>query len=90
MSNGCHDVLMISINLNDIAILNIHRVNYCCNINGIDKSEAAKCCFNWKKRELIKIKKVEMNKEIISFGNIEIEENIIVIKIQFFISMWRY
>ena len=46
MSNGCHDVLMISINLNDIAILNIHRVNYCCNINGIDKSEAAKCCFN--------------------------------------------
>ena len=31
-----------------------------------------------------------MDKEIISFGNIEIEENIIVIKIQFFISMWRY
>ena len=38
--NGCHDVLMMSINLNDISILNIHGVYYCSNIKGISKSEA--------------------------------------------------
>ena len=26
--NGCHNVLMISMNLSDIAILNIHGVDY--------------------------------------------------------------
>ena len=29
----------MSINLNDIAILNICHVDYCCIINGIDESE---------------------------------------------------
>ena len=38
--NGCHDVLMISKNLNDIATLNIHRVDQPWIINGINKSEA--------------------------------------------------
>ena len=38
--NGCHDVLMMSMNLNDIAILNIFNVSYCCIINGTSKSEA--------------------------------------------------
>ena len=40
--NGCHDVLMMSINLRDIrdiAILNINGVNYLCIITGISKSE---------------------------------------------------
>ena len=31
---------MMSINLNDISILNIHGVYYCSNIKGISKSEA--------------------------------------------------
>ena len=31
---------MMSMNLNDIAISNIHGVNYRCIINGISKSEA--------------------------------------------------
>ena len=31
--NGSHDVLMMSMNLNDIAILNIHDAEYCCIIN---------------------------------------------------------
>ena len=31
--NGCHDLLMMSMNLSDIA-------DYCCIINGISKSEA--------------------------------------------------
>ena len=37
--NGCNDVLM-SINLNDIAILNIHDVYYRCIIIGISKIKA--------------------------------------------------
>ena len=37
--SGCHDVLMISINLSDIAILNIGGVDYQCIINGMRKSK---------------------------------------------------
>ena len=36
--NRCHDLLMMSINLNDIAILNIK--GYCCIISLISKNEA--------------------------------------------------
>ena len=36
----CFDLLMMSINLNDIAVLNIHGVGYRCNIYGISKSDA--------------------------------------------------
>ena len=38
--NGCHDVLMMSMNLGDIAILDIRGVDYRSIINGISKSEA--------------------------------------------------
>ena len=38
--NGCHDVLMISMNLSNIAILNINYVKYRWLINRISKSEA--------------------------------------------------
>ena len=31
--NGCHQVLMISIRFNDMAVLNIQGVDYCCAIN---------------------------------------------------------
>ena len=37
--SGCHDVLMTSINLSDIAILNIGGVDYQCIINGMRKSK---------------------------------------------------
>ena len=40
--NGCHNVLMMSMNLKDIAILNICVVNYCCISYRISKSEAVK------------------------------------------------
>ena len=43
--NGCNDVLM-SINLNDIAILNIHDVYYRCIIIGISKIKAIKLMQN--------------------------------------------
>ena len=38
--NGCHDLLMMSMNLIDIAILNIKSADYCCIISGISKSKA--------------------------------------------------
>ena len=36
----CHDLLMMFMNLSDIAILNIKRADCCCIISGISKSEA--------------------------------------------------
>ena len=38
--NGCCNVLMMSMNLSNIAILNMQGVDYCCIIDGISKSEA--------------------------------------------------
>ena len=38
--NGFHDVLTISIHLNDISILNIHVIDYRSIMNKISKSEA--------------------------------------------------
>ena len=38
----CHDLLIMSINLSDIAILNINRSDYCCIISLISKNEAIK------------------------------------------------
>ena len=38
--NRWHDVVMMSINLSDIAILNIEGADYCYIISGIGKSEA--------------------------------------------------
>ena len=36
----CHDLLMMSMNLSNIAILNINSADYCCIISRISKSEA--------------------------------------------------
>ena len=38
--NGYHDILAMSIDVNSIAILNVHGVDYRCIINEISKSEA--------------------------------------------------
>ena len=38
--NDCHDVLMMSVNLSNIAILNINNADYCCIISRISKSES--------------------------------------------------
>ena len=38
--DGCHDLLMMSMNLTDIAILNMKVADYCCIISVISKSEA--------------------------------------------------
>ena len=39
VSNGCNDLLMMSMKLSDIAILNIKGSNYRCIISKISKSE---------------------------------------------------
>ena len=36
--NGYHDALMMSMKLNNNAILSVHGIDYCCIINGISKS----------------------------------------------------
>ena len=38
--NRCHDLVMMSINLSDIAILNIQGAYYCCVVSRISKIEA--------------------------------------------------
>ena len=49
--NGCHDVLMLSVNLNSIAILHIHYVDCFCISARITKSETIifleECWFDW-------------------------------------------
>ena len=55
--NGCHDVLMMFMNLSDISILNIHGADYRCVITGISKSEAVNLLQNTVLNE-----KVEQNK----------------------------
>ena len=37
--NACHDLVMMPMNLSDIAILNIKGSNYCCIISRIRKNE---------------------------------------------------
>ena len=44
--NSCHDLLMMSMNLSNIAILNIKGSNYHCIISRISKSEAIKLLQN--------------------------------------------
>ena len=39
VSNRCHDLIMISMNPSDIAILNIKSSDYCCIIRPIRKNE---------------------------------------------------
>ena len=37
--NGCHDLTVLSVNINDIAIITIENVDYRCIIRSISKSE---------------------------------------------------
>ena len=44
--NRCHDLLIMSLNLSDIAILNIKASDYCCIISLISKNEDIKLLQN--------------------------------------------
>ena len=70
LCNRCHDLLM-SINLSDIAILNIEGSDYHHIISLISKNEAIKFMQN---TDLTKKTYIKMGKEILTFGNIEIEK----------------
>ena len=48
--NRCQDLLMISINLSNIAVLNFKGFDYCCVISLIRKNEATKMLI-WPKKE---------------------------------------
>ena len=78
--NRCHDLLMMSVNLSDIAILNIKGSGYCCIFSLISKNDAINLIQNAdlteKSGALYSIEKlfscIKMGKEILTFGNIEI------------------
>ena len=38
--NGCHDLSLLCLNISDIAIITVKKVDYCCIIHNISKSEA--------------------------------------------------
>ena len=81
--NRCHDLLMISANLRDIAILEIKGSDYRCIISLISKKEAINLIQNAALTEhtetLQKINSsfsyIRMGKEVLTFGNIKIEKN---------------
>ena len=78
--NRCHDLLMMSMNLSDIAILNIKGSDYRCIISLISKNEAINVMQNAGLTSIIKHKQfifiyVKMGKEILTCGSIEIEKN---------------
>ena len=80
--NRCYDSLMMSINLSDIAILNIKGSDYRCMISQISKNKALKLIQNadlTEKPNIIKHKNLfsytKMGEAILTFGNIEIEKN---------------
>ena len=76
-------LLMMSINLNDIAISNLKNSDYCCIISSIIKNEAIKLLQNVNLTEKVENWKnisnlfsyMKMGKEILTFGNSEIEKN---------------
>ena len=74
---------MISMNLSDIAILNIENSDYRCIISLISKNEVINLMQNAdltkEKRNIIKHKNllsyIKMGKEVLTFGDTEIEKN---------------
>ena len=76
---------MMSISLNGIAILSVNGANYGCITNGISKNDALNlikiCRFYRQEKNIMKVKNYnkfvtiyKTYKEIIMFGNIEVEK----------------
>ena len=76
--NGCHDLLMMSMSLNDTSLLNIHGVDCRCTISKIIKCKAINLLLILvNKRIIIKYKTFlimykKIRNEIITFGDNEI------------------
>ena len=81
-NSGCHVVLTISMNLNEVAILKIRGVDYRCIIKRISKNDALNLLQNADLSEKggtlqdTNFLYREVSKEIIMLGNIEIEKQI--------------
>ena len=81
--NRCNDLVIMSINLSNIAFLNIKGHDYCCIISLISKNEAITLMQNAdlteKSETLENIKNlfsyIKVGKEVLTFGNTEIEKN---------------
>ena len=79
--NGCHDLLMMSMNLGNVAILDIKGFDYCCIISRIIKIThvpITKHRIDRKKRSIrnskIYLFHTKMGKEILTFGDSEIKK----------------
>ena len=80
--NGCHDLLMMSVNLGNIAISNIKRSDYLCSIRGISKSWGNKLdekyWLDWKMWNIIKhsnlLSHKKLSRKTLTFGDIEISK----------------
>ena len=86
--NRCHDLLMMSMNLSDIAALNIKGSDYHCIISLVSKNEAMKQFWDRKNWNIIKHKnllsRIKIGKNILTFGNFENEKNKFYILLPFF------
>ena len=72
--NKCHDLLMISVNLSDIAILIITGSDYHCIISLISKNEAINLLQNVDLTEKIFKSYIKIEKTITKFGDMEIKK----------------
>ena len=77
-SNRCHDLLTISVNLSDIAILNIKVSYYCCIITSISK---------WSYKFITKF---HQHKGPTSIKNIDINKIVICNKVSFGKKEFKY
>ena len=82
-SNRCRDLLMMSINLDNNATLNVKCSDYCCIISLISKNEDKNSMQNAdlakKMWDIVKYKnllsRIKMSKDVLPFWNIETEKN---------------
>ena len=72
--NKCHDLLMMSVNLSDIAILIIKGSDYPCIISLISKNEAINLLQNVDLTEKIFKSYIKIEKTITKFGDMEIKK----------------
>ena len=87
--NGCHDLLMMFIYINGIAILNINGVDYPCNINRISKSEVVNLLQNSDETEIEK-HKFHQQKHLISIYNVNINKILVSNKVFFVKKSFKY
>ena len=80
--NGCYDILLISVNLSNIAILTICNIDYCCIVTEITKYKAKsvmqKIDLTEKSQNIIKQKNlshIKVGGEVLTFGDIENEKH---------------